>query len=72
MYLTLHSANFKRVVCPSEITERTGCVRNDDVTLAEQLSGNGTSTTTSLADMTRAPFGLATFAAGLAAWLLSI
>src|SRR5690242_3156735 len=72
MYLTLHSANFKRVVCPSEITERTGCVRNDDVTLAEQLSGNGTSATNSLAHTTRAPFGLAAFAASLAVWLLSI
>jgi hypothetical protein len=32
--LTLHSANFKRVVCPSELTAKTGCVRTDDDVLA--------------------------------------
>lgn len=32
--LTLHSAKFKRVVCPREITEKTGCVRSDDDVLA--------------------------------------
>ncbi|KAJ4987211.1 beta-endoglucanase [Stagonosporopsis vannaccii] len=63
------SADFKRVVCPSEITERTGCVRNDDKTLAEQLSGNWTSVSTSPAHMTRASFGVAACAAGLAVWL---
>ena len=29
-----HSANFKRVVCPAEITAKTGCIRNDDKVLA--------------------------------------
>ncbi|CAA9960054.1 hypothetical protein P3342_005459 [Pyrenophora teres f. teres] len=28
------SANFKRVVCPAEITAKTGCTRNDDAVLA--------------------------------------
>ncbi|EDU48608.1 endoglucanase 1 precursor [Pyrenophora tritici-repentis] len=28
------SANFKRVVCPAEITAKTGCIRNDDQVLA--------------------------------------
>jgi hypothetical protein len=35
IHLTLHhSANFKRVVCPSELTAKTGCVRTDDDVLA--------------------------------------
>jgi hypothetical protein len=33
--LTPHdSAKFKRVVCPSELTAKTGCVRTDDDVLA--------------------------------------
>lgn len=30
----MHSAKFKRVVCPSELTAKTGCVRNDEDILA--------------------------------------
>ncbi|KAF2629551.1 glycoside hydrolase family 45 protein [Macroventuria anomochaeta] len=63
------SANFKRVVCPSEITAKTGCVRNDDSTFAEQTSGNATQAKPSLAHMTRATLGVAVSAAGLAALL---
>jgi hypothetical protein len=69
--LMFHSANFKRVVCPSEITAKTGCVRNDDNTLAEQISGNATQAKTSSAHMTLATLGVAVSAAGLAT-LLSI
>ena len=69
MLLTFHSANFKRVVCPSEITAKTGCVRNDDVTLAEQLSGNTTQTKSSSAHMTLASIGVAVSAAILAVFL---
>lgn len=36
--LTSHSANFKRVVCPAEITSKTNCVRNDDRVLAGEVS----------------------------------
>lgn len=43
--LTLHSANFKRVVCPAEITAKSNCVRNDDKRLA---SGESTSAAHSL------------------------
>lgn len=69
---TLHSANFKRVVCPSEITAKTGCVRNDDITLASQLSGNTTEVKTSSGHMVRlVPLGVPVSAVGLAA-LLSI
>ncbi|CAI9626872.1 endoglucanase 1 precursor [Alternaria burnsii] len=32
------SANFKRVVCPSEITAKTNCIRNDDKVLAGEAS----------------------------------
>jgi hypothetical protein len=32
--LTFHSANFKRVACPSELTDRTQCVRDDDKDVA--------------------------------------
>lgn len=71
MFLTLHSANFKRVVCPSEITAKTGCVRNDEGTLAEQISGIAAQTKSSTAHMTLASLGVAVSAAGLAA-LLSI
>lgn len=63
------SATFKRVVCPREITAKTGCVRNDDATLAAQLSGNATARTSSAARMLAA-LGVAISAAGLA--LLSI
>ena len=69
--LMFHSANFKRVVCPSEITAKTGCVRNDDKTLAEQVSGNATQAKTSSAHMTLTTLRVAVSAAGLAA-LLSI
>ncbi|OAL49971.1 endoglucanase [Pyrenochaeta sp. DS3sAY3a] len=31
-------ANFKRVVCPAEITSKTNCVRNDDKVLAGEVS----------------------------------
>ena len=69
MFLTFHSANFKRVVCPSEITAKTGCVRNDDVTLAEQLSGNTMQTKSSTAHRALASFGVAVSAASLAVLL---
>lgn len=36
--LTSHSANFKRVVCPAEITAKTNCIRNDDKVLAGEAS----------------------------------
>ena len=71
MYLTFHSASFKRVVCPSEITAKTGCVRNDDKTLGEQMSGNATQAKASSAHMMLPTFGVAVSAAGLAV-LLSI
>ncbi|KAI4657609.1 hypothetical protein J4E90_007171 [Alternaria incomplexa] len=32
------SANFKRVVCPAEITAKTNCIRNDDKVLAGEAS----------------------------------
>lgn len=38
----IHSANFKRVPCPSAISDRTGCVRNDDKELEAVLAGNVT------------------------------
>ncbi|KAF3046153.1 hypothetical protein E8E12_011398 [Didymella heteroderae] len=63
------TANFKRVVCPSEITAKTGCVRNDDVTLAEQLSGNTMQTKSSTAHRALASFGVAVSAASLAVLL---
>jgi hypothetical protein len=70
MILTFHSANFKRVVCPSEITAKTGCSRDDDATLAEQLSGNITQAKSSSAHATLASLGVAVPAAGFAAaWL---
>jgi hypothetical protein len=34
----MYSANFKRVVCPSEITAKTNCIRNDDKVLAGEAS----------------------------------
>jgi hypothetical protein len=66
----LHSANFKRVVCPSEITAKTGCVRSDDSTLADQLAGKSTDDKSSAAYRTLGTsFGVAGFTAGLAVWL---
>ncbi|KAF9698531.1 hypothetical protein EKO04_003867 [Ascochyta lentis] len=64
------TANFKRVVCPAELTAKTGCVRSDDKTLAEQISGNGTSTTAkSSASRTSLPgLGTVVFVAGLLGW----
>jgi hypothetical protein len=32
--LTFHSANFKRVSCPSDLTDRTQCIRDDDKDVA--------------------------------------
>jgi hypothetical protein len=29
-----HSANFKRVVCPANLTQKSGCTRSDDKLLA--------------------------------------
>lgn len=69
--LTFHSASFKRVVCPSEITAKTDCVRNDETTLAQQISGNATVAKPSSAHMTSTTFGVAVSVAGIAI-LLSI
>jgi hypothetical protein len=41
MRLTARSANFKRVVCPAELTSRSGCSRNDDKTLAAGATSSG-------------------------------
>lgn len=71
MFLTYHSASFKRVVCPSEITAKTDCVRDDDTVLAQQISGNATVANSSSARMTSATFGLIVSVAGIAT-LLSI
>ncbi|KZM18945.1 uncharacterized protein EKO05_0006668 [Ascochyta rabiei] len=66
------SANFKRVVCPSELTAKTGCVRSDEKELAEQISGNATTTAkTSSAQTRRTRFGTTVSAAALAGWLLA-
>lgn len=39
-YTTLmsHSAHFKRVVCPAELSQRSGCARNDDKVLSGEVS----------------------------------
>jgi hypothetical protein len=41
MKLMSHSANFKRVVCPAELTSRSGCSRNDDKILAGGAVSSG-------------------------------
>lgn len=35
--LISHSAKFKRVVCPKELSERSGCSRNDDKVLSGEV-----------------------------------
>jgi hypothetical protein len=40
IYTTLmsHSAHFKRVVCPAELSQKSGCARNDDKVLSGEVS----------------------------------
>lgn len=40
--LTSRSATFKRVVCPTELTDKTKCIRNDEQAFAEGRSSAST------------------------------
>lgn len=42
---TFPTANFKRVVCPAVLTNRTGCVRTDDRVLSGDVPAAGSSNT---------------------------
>lgn len=59
--LTVHSANFQRVVCPANITAVSQCSRNDD----KILSGNAPASAASIS-------GISSTAAALAAILLGV
>ena len=51
--LIQYSAEFKRVVCPAEVTAKTDCVRNDDKVLSGEIS--------SASDLTPTFFTMASF-----------
>lgn len=57
VHLTDPSVKFKRVVCPADITSKTGCVRDDDKVLA------GSAPATAAASLAVPPSTMAMFAA---------